>query len=151
MIALETLGDGDRDAGNRIWKCLFPVAYASAKSVLTDKFQSDCEDVAAETLADILDRISKGGDERAIKALTASVALNKARDSRRRRNAAKRGGNNLESLEALQETVADGSPALGQDDFIYQLTINEVRDLLIELSANLQKKHRLVLRSFRRV
>ncbi len=146
MTALEKLGDGDRDAENKLWTCLFPVAYASAKSVLSDKFQSDCEDVATETLADIWDRISKVSDERATKALTASVALNKARDRRRRHNAAKRGGNNLESLEALQETVADGSPALGKDDFIYQLTINEVRDLLIELSANLQKKHRLVLR-----
>lgn len=140
---LKRLADGDVDAWNEAWKCLYPIAYASAKLRVGDILSHECEDIAIETLVDIFKLGSTVNSQEELKALTVVIARNKATDRLRRRLAVKRGGKNLESLESLDES--ETSEAL-TTDFLDELTSAELRELLTNLTLSVKKKeYRVVL------
>jgi len=140
------LSSGNPDTWNEVFDLLYPVAFQSARVILSGKFESDCEDVAMETMKEILDQAMHAASLEALVPLTASIARNKSKDLLRRRLAEKRGGNNLESLDLLIESSGERAVALPQADFLDALTVSEVRDLLAELSKEVKKEYRLVLK-----
>lgn len=142
----QKLSSGNPDAWNEVFDLLYPVAFQSTRVILSGKFESDCEDVAMETMREILDQAMYAGSAEALVPLTAAIARNKSKDLLRRRLAEKRGGNNLESLDLLIESSGERAVALPQADFLDALTVGEVRELLAELSKELKKEYRLVLK-----
>jgi RNA polymerase sigma factor (sigma-70 family) len=108
--------------------------------------QDECEDVAMETLSDILDSGANVASDEELKPLTAAIARNKASDRLRRHLAEKRGGNNVQSLELIIESNAGEPAGFAQTDFFDQLTVQELRKLLTDLSSEVKKEYRVVLR-----
>ncbi len=142
----QRLSSGDPDSWNEVFELLYPVAFQSARVILSGKFESECEDVAMETLAEILNQVVNADSAQGLKPLTAAIARNKSKDLLRRKLSGKRGGNNLESLDLMIESSGERAVALPQADFLDALTIGEVRELLTELSKELKKEYRLVLK-----
>lgn len=142
----QKLSSGNPDAWNEVFELLYPVAFQSARVILSGKFESDCEDVAMEAMKEILDQATDADSPEGLVPLTAAIARNKSKDLLRRRLAEKRGGNKLESLDLMIETSGEKALALPQADFLDALTIGETRELLTELSNELKKEYRLILK-----
>jgi RNA polymerase sigma factor (sigma-70 family) len=145
MQLLEQLASGDPKTWNEAFRCLYPVAFESARTKLGEDFK-ECEDVAMETLSEILEKGVQINSERELKPLTAAIARNKATDRLRRHLAEKRGGNKVQSLDAMIEANADEPPDMPQDEFVDRLAVLELRELLTDLSAEVKKEYRVVLR-----
>ena len=99
---LEALQRGDADAWNEAFDWLWPAAFAVAKLKLQPFFPEDVEDVAIETLEELVDAVRQGKKVEELKPLAASIAHNRAVSRLRERFTAKRGQGRTESLEALQ-------------------------------------------------
>jgi RNA polymerase sigma factor (sigma-70 family) len=143
---LEQLASGEPETWNQAFRCLYPVAVEAARTRLGDGLNGECEDVAMETLAEILEKGVQVSSEKELKPLTAAIARNKATDRLRRHLAEKRGGNKVQSLEELTEANAGELPAGPHTEFVDQLAIQELRALLAELSTEVKKEYRVVLR-----
>lgn len=143
---MEQLAAGDPEGWNEAFRCLFPVAFEAARSRLSGTLQDECEDVAMETLSDILDSGANVASDDELKPLTAAIARNKASDRLRRHLAEKRGGNNVESLDLIVEANAGEPAGFAQSDFLDRLNVQELRELLTDLSAGVKKEYRIVLR-----
>lgn len=142
----QRLSSGDPDSWNEVFDLLYPVAFQSARVILSGKFGSECEDVAMETLAEILNQAVNVASAQGLKPLAAAIARNKSKDLLRRRLAEKRGGNKIESLDLMIESSGERAVALPQADFLDALTTGELRELLTELSEELKKEYRLILK-----
>lgn len=142
----QRLSSGDPDSWNEVFDLLYPVAFQSARVILSGKFGSECEDVAMETLAEILNQAVNVASAQGLKPLAAAIARNKSKDLLRRRLAGKRGGNKIESLDLMIESSGERAVALPQADFLDALTTGELRELLTELSEELKKEYRLILK-----
>jgi RNA polymerase sigma factor (sigma-70 family) len=99
-----------------------------------------------ETLSEILEKGAQVGLEQELKPLTAAIARNKATDRLRRHLAEKRGGNKTQSLEELVAANAGELPDVPLDEFVDHRAIQELRVLLAELSTEVKKEYRVVLR-----
>lgn len=132
---------GNPEAWNQAFTCFFAVAFEAARTRLGNGCLADCEDVASETVAELLDQVAKVSVDQELKPLVAAIARNKATDRLRRISAAKRGGNRVESLDALEQW----QDAQSQDDPLDQLTIVELRELLLTLGSTIKKEHRVLL------
>jgi RNA polymerase sigma factor (sigma-70 family) len=146
MQLVDQLAKGDPDGWNTAFRCLYPVAFEAARSKLTEPFQSECEDVAMETLSDILDAGGNLASDDELKPLTAAIARNKASDRLRRQFAGKRGGSKVQSIETADESSATDAIFCPQSDFLEQLSVQEVHELLIALTSDVKKEYRVVLR-----
>lgn len=142
---MEQLASGDPKIWNEAFHCLYPVAFEAARTRLGEDFK-ECEDVAMETLSDILEKRADLSSEHDLKPLTAAIARNKATDRLRRHLAEKRGGNKVQSLEAMIESNAGEPPDLPHEEFVDHLAVQELRELLSTLSDEVRKEYRVVLR-----
>lgn len=143
---LARLARGDPVSWNEVFDQLYPVAFESARSILGGKFESDCEDVAMETFAELIHKVESVSSVDEFRPLTAAIARNKSKDLLRRRLTDKRGGNRVQSLDMMIESRGDELFEVPQADFLDSLTLAEVRELLTELSQELKKEYRLVLK-----
>ena len=146
MQLLEELASGVPETWNEAFRCLYPVAFEAARTRLGDSFIGDCEDVAMETLSDILEKGIQINSEAELKPLIAAIARNKATDRLRKYLAEKRGGNKVQSLEEMIEANAGEPPGLPHAEFVDDLAVQELRDLLTDLSAEVKKEYRVILR-----
>lgn len=142
MELLQKLRAGDPESWDEVYRRLHPVAYEAARSRLGNDFRTECEDIAVETLGEILRKGADVESEDGLKPLAVAIARNKATDRLRRFLAAKRGGNKVQSLDALPESGPGGE---SPEDFLDHLTARELRDLLISLSEEVKKEYRIVL------
>ena len=99
-----------------------------------------------ETLSDILEKGIQVNSETELKPLTAAIARNKATDRLRKHLAEKRGGNKVQSLEEMIEANAGEPPDIVHDGFVDHLAVQELRELLTNLSAEVKKEYRVILR-----
>ncbi|HYV26206.1 MAG TPA: sigma-70 family RNA polymerase sigma factor [Candidatus Eisenbacteria bacterium] len=146
MQTLEQLAAGDPETWNEAFSCLYPVAFEAARTRLGESFRGECEDMALETLSEILEKGALVNAEEELKPLAAAIARNKATDLLRRHLAEKRGGNKVQSLEAMMEANAGEPPGLSHDEFLDGLTVQELRRLLMDLSEEVKSEYRVVLR-----
>ena len=146
MQLLEELASGVPETWNEAFRCLYPVAFEAARTRLGDSFIGDCEDVAMETLSDILEKGIQINSEAELKPLIAAIARNKATDRLRKYLAEKRGGNKVQSLEEMIEANAGEPPGLPHAEFVDDLAVQELRELLTDLSAEVKKEYRVILR-----
>lgn len=144
---MEQLASGDPEIWNEAFHCLYPVAFEAARTRLGEDFK-ECEDVAMETLSEIFEKRTALTSEHDLKPLTAAIARNKATDRLRRHLAEKRGGNKVQSLEAMIEANAGELHDLPHEELVDHLAIQELRELLAALSAEVKKEYRVVLREY---
>jgi RNA polymerase sigma factor (sigma-70 family) len=143
-----TLKAGAPAAWDRAFETLYPVAYAVAESRLKATLPGDCEDVAIETLAELIETDLTQENEKSLKPLVAAIARNKATDRLRKHLASKRGGNNLVSLDDRLMLPGGEAILISEEDFLDRLTVRELRDLLVALSAEINQSYRVILHDF---
>ena len=108
---LQQLEAGDIETLDEVFRRLYPVAFEAARSRLGGDSRADCEDIALETLHDLLEKGAHTHWVRGLKPFAAAVARNKATDRLRHLWAEKRGGGKVVSLDELRES--DGAVLSG--------------------------------------
>lgn len=145
---LRALQGGDPEAWDEAFRWLWPAAFAVAELKLKPFLPGDVEDVAIETLEEIVDKVREVKDVEELKPLAASIAHNLSVSRLRERFAKKRGAGQTESLDALQtdgsdqDELADGASPLAA---IEQM---ELADLLAEVQSELNADQRALLGDF---
>jgi RNA polymerase sigma factor (sigma-70 family) len=141
----QQLAAGDPATWETAFQGLFRIAVAVAKATLGNVGTGESEDVAMETLEEI---VAKGASFESwgdLKALTAAISHHKAVDRLRRHLSQKRGGKHLVSLDGLSETDRQSLQDESHQEIASELTIQELRELLGALLNKLKRKHRIVL------
>src|SRR5438876_3656915 len=100
---LQALQRGEPEAWDEAFRWLWPAAFAVAELKLKPLLPGDVEDVAIETLEDIVDKVREVKRVEELKPLAASIAHNRSVSRLRERFAKKRGAGQTESLESLQK------------------------------------------------
>jgi len=142
---LKQLSAGDVEAWNEVFRRLYPVAFEAARLRLGETLGSDSEDVAIETLADLVETVGHVNSETELKPLAVAVARNKATDRLRRFLSRKRGANRVESLDAMLESGKLGPASTAHEDVLDHLTVQELREMLTLLASEVKKEYRVVL------
>ena len=146
MQYLQQLATGDSATWNDAFQVLYPVAFEAARSRLNDQLPNEIEDVAIESLYELLGRVAELRSEDELKPFLAAISRNKATDRLRRYLADKRGGSRVTSLDVLMESN-DCEPAeISNAEFLDQLTLKELQELLTDLSETVKKEYRIVLK-----
>lgn len=143
---LQRLAVFDADAWEQVFPAVYPAAAESAKLRMGGALHEDWADVAMETLARLSDKIGELKSEDELKPLAVAIARNIAADKIRKHLAEKRGGDKTQSLDALTEAGAEGLAAAAQADILEALSEKELGEILAELSSQIRKEYRVVLR-----
>ena len=146
MQHLERLAAGDPETWNEAFRCLYPVAFEAARSRLGEVLADECEDVALESLSEMLEKSAQVKSEGELKPLVAAIARNKATDRMRRHLTDKRGGNKLQSLDAMLASNEGECAEIPHEPFLDSITLRELQGLLADLSVEVKKEYRVVLR-----
>ena len=144
--ALSALQRGDPEAWDEAFRWLWPVAFAVAELKLKPFLPGDVEDVAIETLEEIVDKVREVKRVEELKALAASIAHNLSVS--RERFAKKRGAGQTESLQALQSDGSDPDELAEGASPLAALEQTELADLLAEIQSELKADQRAVLSEF---
>ncbi len=146
--ALSALQRGDPEAWDEAFRWLWPVAFAVAELKLKPVLPGDVEDVAIETLEEIVDKVRDVKRVEELKPLTASIAHNLSVSRLRERFAKKRGAGQTESLEALQSDGNDPDEVAEGTSPLAALEQTELAELLAEIQSELKADQRAVLSEF---
>jgi RNA polymerase sigma factor (sigma-70 family) len=138
-ISLTALKTGDADVWDKVFSWLWPVVFAVAKLKLQPYFPSEIEDVAIESLEQLVEKVPTLKSAEELKPLAASIAHHRAVSLLRKRFAKKRGEGKTDSLDAQSEEgtshnapVSTGSPL---DDLEQAELAHRLRKSLAELKT----------------
>src|SRR5213083_3059640 len=145
---LRALQRGDPEGWDEAFRWLWPVAFAVAELKLKPFLPGDVEDVAIETLEEIVDKVREVKRVEELKPLVASIAHNLSVSRLRERFAKKRGAGQTESLEALQSDGDDLIELPGGVSPLAALEQTELAELLVEIQSELKADQRAVLGDF---
>ena len=145
---LASLQRGDAGAWDEAFDWLWPAAFAVARLKLQPFFPEDVEDMAIETLEELVDAVRQVKKVEELKSLAASIAHNRAVSRLRERFAAKRGHARTESLEALQAAEQNDVGPVTADSPLSELEQTELASLLGEIQMELKPEHREILSDF---
>ncbi len=118
---MRALRDNEPDALEEAFKALHPSAFDAARQRLGDTFQDECKDVASEAIRRLFDRIGELESEHELRPLVVVIARYAAIDQLRKIFAEKRGGNKVESLDALTDADSPRLAAFSDSDVLDQL------------------------------
>jgi RNA polymerase sigma factor (sigma-70 family) len=142
---LQQLKKGDEFAWNEAFGKLYPIAFHAAKHPSASLSPSECEDAAVETLSDLVHQIQSIPDFDQLKALTAAIAYRKSISMSRKKYAAKRGGNQTQSLDELFESLELADGALND---LSDMELAELSQLLSSILASLEEPGKSILKEF---
>ena len=145
---LRALQRGDPEVWDAAFRWLWPVAFAVAELKLKPFLPGDVEDVAIETLEEIVDKVREVKRVEELKPLAASIAHNLSVSRLRERFAKKRGARQTESLEALQSDGSDPDELAQGASPLAALEQTELAELLVEIQSELKADQRAVLGDF---
>ncbi len=146
--ALKLLQQGDAAAWDEAFHWLWPTVFAVAQLKLQPFLPSDIEDVAMESLEELVEKVREIKTVEELKPLAASIAHHRAVSRLREQFAAKRGAGKTESLNALlgnEENPFD--PASG-DSTLAKLGQTELARLLGELQSEIKPEQRAIITDF---
>jgi RNA polymerase sigma factor (sigma-70 family) len=126
---LQALRCGDPAAWDEAFAWLWPVAFAVARLKLAPFLPAEVEDVAIETLEELVDKVREVHDTGDLKPLAASIAHHRAVDRLRQHFAAKRGKGRTESLEQREE-AANPAQAVTEENPLSLLGHKELAEKL---------------------
>jgi RNA polymerase sigma factor (sigma-70 family) len=145
---LKALREGDEDAWARAAGLLREVAERAAASKLAGALAGDAEDVAAEAVEAIVDKVKSDRrieDFEEVKRLTVGIARNQAVSRLREHFAAKHGAGKVDSLDAHQQGEEISFAPPEQDSSFAEIDHRELADLLKQLQEKLKPEYRKVL------
>ena len=112
---LDALKTGDASAWDETFAWLWPTVYAVAKLKLQPYLPNEVEDVAIESIEQLVEKVPGVKSVEELKPLGASIAHNRAVSLLRERFAAKRGQGKTDSLDSqADEGVTQNEPATSQ-------------------------------------
>lgn len=97
---LQALRHGEADAWDEAFRWLWPTVFAVAQLKLQPYFPNEIEDVAIESLEELVEKVHAVKSPEELKPLAASIAHHRAVSLLRERFAKKRGEGKTESLDA---------------------------------------------------
>jgi len=145
---LRSLQRGDPEAWDEAFRWLWPAAFAVAELKLKPFLPEDIEDVAIETLEEIVDKVREVERVEELKPLAASIAHNRSVSRLRQRFTKKRGAGQTESLEALQSDGNDPNELAEGASPLAVLELTELAELLAEIQIELKADQRALLGDF---
>ena len=98
-VDFEQLKNGDRIAWNRAWEILYDISLSVCYSTASTLNHQDHEDVAAESITEVIGYIEKVGSFEECKKLVVKISKNRLLDRFRHDSAVKRDGSLTDSLE----------------------------------------------------
>ena len=108
---LGALKTGDANAWDEAFNWLWPTVFAVAKLKLQPYFPNEVEDVAIESIEQLVEKVRGVKSVEELKPLAASIAHNRAVSLLRERFAKKRGEGKTDSLDAqADEGVSQNEP-----------------------------------------
>lgn len=135
---LRALQTGDADAWNAAFDWLWPTAFAVAQLKLQPYFPNEVEDVAIESLEELVEKVRVIKSSEELKPLAASIAHHRAVSLLRERFAKKRGEGKTESLDApTDDGTAKPEPVLANSP-LDSLAEKELEKRLKESLAELK-------------
>lgn len=144
---LSALQRGNADAWDAAFRWLWPVVFAVAQGRLGPFLPADVEDVAIESLEELVEAAQTLKRAEELKPLAASIAHNRAVSRLREHFGQKRGGGRTENLEARQEQEG-AAELVGEDSPLAEVSRGELAALLTELQAELKPEQRALLADF---
>ena len=99
---LRALQRGDATAWDEAFRWLWPVAFTVARLKLERHLPGEMEDVAIETLEELIEKVHDVERVEELRLLTASIAHNRAVSRLRQHFSGKRGSGQVESLETSE-------------------------------------------------
>jgi RNA polymerase sigma factor (sigma-70 family) len=134
MPDLEALQQGDAEAWNEAFRWLWPAVLAVAQLKLQPYFPSEAEDVAIESLEELVPKVREVKTVEELRPLAASIAHHRAVSLLRERFAKKRGEGKTESLEGMLEEEDGRHEPAANDSPVAEL---EQKELAQRLSQSL--------------
>jgi len=146
---LEALKTGGESAWEKAFRRLYPCAFSAARHPTAALTPSEAEDVAIETLTQLVGKIAQVKKFEELKALAVTMAVRRAISVLRKKYAEKRGGNQTASLEQLNEE-SEGQFELAADrlESLSETDIIELSGLLDEMLASLDELTRELIRDY---
>ncbi len=144
-VEIEQLKAGDRTAWRRAWEILYAISLSVCYSQASTLSHQDHEDVAAESITEVVDYIEKVNSFEECKKLVVTISKNRLLDRFRHRSAQKRDGNLTESIEA-KEGFDAVDPAQQQPDALVLLGENAL--ILAEALKGVPEQYRKVVEDF---
>jgi RNA polymerase sigma factor (sigma-70 family) len=145
---LKALRLGDADAWDQAFRWLWPTAFAVAQLKLQPFLPADIEDVAIESLEELVEKVREIGQVEELKPLAASIAHHRAISRLREHFAKKRGGGQTESLEARRDTNTSDCDPAGGDSPVDKLGQTELAELLGNVQTDLKPEQRAIISDF---
>lgn len=109
---------------------------------------ADIEDVAIESLEELVEKVRELKSVEELKPLAASIAHNRAVSRLRERFAAKSGAGQTESLDALQDNAENPFDPASGDSTLADLGQMDLARLLGELQSNIKPEQRAIVADF---
>ena len=144
---LQALQRGDAAAWDVAFSWLWPAAFGVAQVTLQPYLPAEVEDVAIESLEELVEKVRNLKSVEELKPLVASIAHNRAVSRLRQYFAAKRGSGQTESLEARQDG-GDLPDAIAPDSPVAALEQKELAERLQRLLAALKPPQREMVADF---
>jgi RNA polymerase sigma factor (sigma-70 family) len=135
---LELLRIGDPGTWDEAFRWLWPTVFAVTQLKLQPYLPNEVEDVAIETLEELVEKVRavKSADD--LKPLAASIAHNRAVSLLRERFAKKRGEGKTESLDAPADTEGNPHDVPSLDSPLAELEQRELAQRIAQSLAELK-------------
>ena len=145
LCALKT---GEASAWDEAFSWLWPTVFAVAKLKLQPYFPNEIEDVAIESIEQLVEKVCGLKSAEELKPLAASIAHHRAVSLLRERFAKKRGEGRTDSLEAQSDEGASQSEPTSSDSPLANLEQTELADRLGKSLADLKPPMGEILSDF---
>ncbi len=139
---------GDADAWDQAFQWLWPTAFAVAHLKLQAFLPGDVEDVAMESLEELVEKVHEITKVDDLKPLAASIAHHRSVSRLRQQFARKRGAGLTESLDASPGTERSDLASDASKSPLDNLEQSELMKLLEELQGDLKMDVRAILSDF---
>jgi RNA polymerase sigma factor (sigma-70 family) len=133
-VNLRALQAGDADAWDDAFRWLWPVVHAVAQLKLQPYFPSEAEDVAIESLEELVPKVREVKTVEELRPLAASIAHHRAVSLLRKKFAQKREGGKTEPLDAGTDEEGSQHELASNDSPLAEL---EQRELAQRISRSL--------------
>ena len=145
LINLTHLKNGEQSAWTLAYPVFWGVALSAAGRAHPNLTPEDCEDVAIKSITALMDMIAGIQEERELRPLLATIAHHQAISLARKKLGLKRGGDNVQSLDAVLEEHGDGAMVDGELDPAWLLQQAQLATLLRTALDQVKEQHRKIL------
>ncbi len=146
---LARLRTGEEAAWDEAFRMLYPVAFGAARHPMASLEPHEAEDVAIDSLTQLFGKVGELKRTEELRPLVATIAARKAISERRKKQAEKRGGGEVDSLEAMKDEEGGGfEPAAELVSSLKPIELAELSVLLKEALGDLEPSHATLLRQF---